>query len=197
VIGVFISGQFFESRNQLRPRIRSPPVPEPPAKAIPDIICQETTAEALGLKPSKFANLSARKRWILPKSESPHLAFLFLTRGNLNHPRIWEEYLNEHPSRYDLFVHPKNPKAVNQELIKDHVIDDLEETAWGDISLVKATLNLLRAAFANPKTTHFILCSENCLPIKPLGRLLQFLMLDGRSMISHMSIEEMEKINTI
>lgn len=56
-----------------------------------------------------------------------------------------------------------------------HCVPRIVNTAWGDWSLVEATLLVMEEALKNPKVTHFQLLSESCLPIKPVQEFEQYL----------------------
>ena len=101
------------------------------------------------------------------------LGLLFLTRGDVTHPKTWSEFTAEAPDRVRVVSHPKDPTAINHDFLKNSVIGNLcPDTRWGDISLVRATLSLLREALQDPGLTHFVLLSESCIPIQPLSWML-------------------------
>ncbi|MBK1834570.1 beta-1,6-N-acetylglucosaminyltransferase [Roseibacillus ishigakijimensis] len=111
----------------------------------------------------------------------PKLGLLFLTRDEVNHPEIWREWVAQAPERVSIWSHPKDPAALAPEaFLADTIIEDHHETAWGDISLVRASLALLKAALADESVTHFALLSESCLPVRPLGEVLRRLQFDPR-----------------
>lgn len=112
--------------------------------------------------------------------ESAEVTWMFLTRGEVHHPEIWEEYLGGEGGR--VFAHVKSPEELGADgfLAKAQAVG-AEETAWGDVSLVRATLRLLQAAVEGSVATHFALVSESCVPVRPLNELLRVLRLDPRS----------------
>ena len=123
----------------------------------------------------------------------PKLALLFLTRGDLNHSAIWEEYTCGFENDVSLFLHAKNSDAVHSPFLgKARRIPSIE-TAWGHISLVRATLLLLEAAMEQSDATHFALISESCVPIKPFSEVLHQLSVDGRSRILWIDRDSMLK----
>jgi hypothetical protein len=155
-------------------------------------------AQTLGLTSSKYLCIEKEVPEPPPPAyRAPRVAFLFLTRDNLNHPTIWQEYLREFEGIFEIHVHPKYPEKVTQELIKNRILPEIVETAWADVSLVRATLQLLKAALKNSNNTHFILCSESCIPIRPFARLLKLLQLDGRSWVSHSAPHEYAESNPV
>jgi GR25 family glycosyltransferase involved in LPS biosynthesis len=138
-----------------------------------------------GLLDGLAAEVFGGHRWRTGAFERPaspvNIAFLFLTRNNVRHPEVWEEYLGK--SRDRVYCHAKNPDAVTIPWQRAALIDQHVETAWGDISLVRAMLALLRCARSCPRHTHFVFLSESCVPIQPLSALERSLAIDGRSII--------------
>ena len=55
------------------------------------------------------------------------------------------------------------------------VLPDPVPTAWGDWSLVAATLRLMEHALQDPHVTHFQLLSETCLPVRPVAEFEAYL----------------------
>lgn len=121
--------------------------------------------------------------------------FLFLTRGELNLPKVWEEYFTTCNSDYSIVMHAKDPEAVSHPLWKSTSLTPPTPTAWADVSLVRATIRLLTAGLQNPNNTHFILLSESCAPIKPLDHLIRFLSIEERSLMGWREVEEVFQEN--
>ena len=131
-------------------------------------------------------------------TRDPKIAFLFLTREDVNHPEIWKDYFDQAGDDARIFAHPKNPELLTENsLIREHLIDDLQETEWAGISLVRATLALLKAALADGDHTHFVLVSESCVPVRPFDELVRSLNLDPRSRIHVRSWEDERKTNIL
>ncbi len=116
-----------------------------------------------------------------PEAGRSRLGLLFLTSGDVHHPRIWREYVGRAPGRVRVFSHPKHPHALRGGFLEGTAIGGNIPTAWGDISLVRATLALLRTALADPSLTHFALVSESCVPVRPLSAALKLLDRNPRS----------------
>lgn len=124
----------------------------------------------------------------------PKVAFLFLTRGDINQPLVWRDYFNSTLGRTCIFAHVKEPKELSEDsILKDHLIAERVETTWADISLVSATLSLLRAGLRESDATHFMLVSESCVPVRPFEDLSYSLQLDPRSRMRYESWAEMRK----
>lgn len=109
------------------------------------------------------------------------IGFLFLTRGDVNHPGIWQEYFAEAPGAVRIFSHAKEHPVPHGSPLAGRHIGKHFLTEWGDISLVRATRELLLEALNDSALTHFVLVSESCVPIRPLSQLLRDLKLDPRS----------------
>lgn len=97
-----------------------------------------------------------------------NLSFLFLTYADLTHSDVMKAYVKSH----DVWIHPKN--RLQDEFFRTKVIPEIP-TAWGDMSIVRATLLLLKRAVSNPNATWFILLSQDVYPMRPLKELEQFL----------------------
>jgi GR25 family glycosyltransferase involved in LPS biosynthesis len=122
-------------------------------------------------------------------SQEPRVGLLFLTRGDVLHPQIWRDYVEQAPDHVKIFSHPKIAKDLDGGFLQGSAIKELIETGWGDVSLVQATRNLMARALQEQDLTHFVLLSESCVPIRPLGELLQQLRLDPLSMLRTTSYE--------
>ncbi len=87
------------------------------------------------------------------------IALCFLTYDNLSQPELWKKFIDP---KYNFYIHNKNKFTgeFDQYCIKNRV-----ETKWGDISLVKATLNLFKEAFITKENKYFILLSDKCIPL--------------------------------
>ena len=62
----------------------------------------------------------------------------------------------------ELIIHNKD-KFTGE--FNKYCIENKVDTSWGDISLVKATLNLFKEAFNNKDNRYFILLSDKCIPL--------------------------------
>lgn len=123
----------------------------------------------------------------------PQVAFLFLTRGEVHHRELWEEYWVQAGQQARVLAHTKDVTLLAKEsFLRDRQVPDKVETAWGELSIVHATLGLLRAALQDPGTTHFILASESCVPVRPFGELSVNLRRDPRSRLHVWSLDEVK-----
>ena len=87
-------------------------------------------------------------------------AFLFLTYDNFTHPEIiWNFSKTE-----NIYIHPKYPDRVIPKF-RPFIIDSLIETKWGELSIVDATINLLRESYSVEENIWFMLLSEDSYPL--------------------------------
>lgn len=121
----------------------------------------------------------------------PRLGLLFLTRGEVNHPEIWEEFVQSAGDGIRVFSHVKE-REEPLSFLKGTTIGEWHETEWGDISLVRAMLSLLKEALADRSLTHFAFVSESCIPIRPWSEIRRRLTFDPRSMIDWQDRESMK-----
>jgi hypothetical protein len=121
---------------------------------------------------------------------SPKVGLLFLTRGDVNHPDIWREYIAAHPESVRVFCHPKHQEQLAGGFLDGTSIPENFETSWGDISLVRATRALLLNALQAEDLTHFVLLSESTVPVRPLRDLLLYMKYDGRAHFLHRTLED-------
>jgi hypothetical protein len=128
----------------------------------------------------------------------PTVAFLFLTRADSHHPQIWEEYFASAGGRARIFSHAKEAEDLEEtSFLYDNQIEERVETGWGSVSLVEATLALLRAAMSHEECTHFVLVSESCIPVRPFSALANSLRLDDRSRMRIQPWAEVRKKNLL
>ena len=126
----------------------------------------------------------------VPAQKPSSLGLLFLTRGDVHHPGIWREFVDQAPSRVKVFNHPKVERQAPGTFLEGTEIAERHETWWGSISLVNATLALLREALQDPDLTHFVLLSESCVPVYPLTWILQHLDCNPKSRFWHCPLEK-------
>lgn len=128
----------------------------------------------------------------------PKIAFLFLTRNDVNQPDLWTEYLESAGSSAEVFAHVKEREDLAPEAwISKYLIDDHIETDWASLSLVEATLLLLETALEKSDCTHFALVSESCVPVRSFAALTRSLQLDRRSRMFVRSWADERKTNLL
>lgn len=179
----------------------------PTYAAAPNLAWQaETHSDLVGKKYSLYSPSGTPKNYIdlnrsvlnemvtgEKEARRPKLALLFLTRGDVNHPKIWEEWIAQSPDDVRVFSHSENLENITSDVLSGTQIDQQEDTAWGDISLVRATVALLKAALEDETITHFALVSESCVPVRPLGEVLRRLYFDPRPQFNPLPFEKSPK----
>lgn len=125
-------------------------------------------------------------------------AFLFLSRGDVHLPEIWRGYFAQSSRPPGVYAHCKEREMLTPEsFLEPYLIPQYVETEWGEIGIVKATLELIRVAMENTAHTHFILLSESCVPVRPLRELERSLQWDPRSRMKVIPWMEMRKYNVL
>jgi len=126
------------------------------------------------------------------KTKKKKIAFLFLVRRTLNQPAAWEEFFNGSMGKTHstVYCHPKDPKDVDNKMLKKAVIRENVSTAWGDLSVTRAILSLLKAALADPENTKFVLCSESCVPLCTFRELHQDVTTHQKSYFDFMALSD-------
>jgi hypothetical protein len=99
-------------------------------------------------------------------------AFLFLTYNDLNQPLIWDQFFKK---GVNIYIHPKYKNRLKSKY-KKYVIGDHISTTWGDISIVEATLLLLKEAYKNKHNEYFTLCSNSCVPLYSFNKYIQYIL---------------------
>ncbi len=124
---------------------------------------------------------------------TPTVACLFLTRGELNHPDIWREYLAAAGAQARIHAHTKALDSLPEgSFLRDAQVTERIHTDWGAFSLVEATLAMMRAALEDGDVTHIVLVSESCVPVRPFSALARSLRLDERSRLAMRSLEQVQ-----
>lgn len=119
-----------------------------------------------------------------PRGAEMKVAFLFLTRSGLNCEELWSDFFaGAEPGSFTIYAHTKERPPVDS-LLAGRRIAEIVPTEWGTVSLVRATIALLRAALADDNTK-FVLCSESCVPLYSFARVREALAADPRAWLSY------------
>lgn len=129
--------------------------------------------------------------WEPPLAE-PRLGLLFLTRGDVNQPEIWREFTDDAGDGVRVFSHSVDQALAEAGYLAGTSIHEWWETRWGDISLVRAMMALLKAALEDPSLTHFAFVSESCIPVRPWNEMARRLRIDPRSMLNYQTSSQMK-----
>jgi hypothetical protein len=113
----------------------------------------------------------------------PAVAFLFLTRGELPHARLWEAFFASAgaPSLFRVHVHAPpgrrlNASTVDSALFYDAQLSAPVDVTWGTLSVVDAERRLLAAALADRGVQRFVLLSESCAPLRSFSFVYDYLL---------------------
>lgn len=97
---------------------------------------------------------------------TPKIAFLFLTVSDLNKPDIWQNFFKGNESKFNIYAHSKDHRGIETDILLNNQIPNKESyTKWGDVSLVNATIKLLKSALNDKNNQFFVLVSESCIPL--------------------------------
>jgi hypothetical protein len=118
------------------------------------------------------------------------IAFLLLTNNEHLHITTLSDFFK----KGNIYIHPKNPNEVKS-FLKGYIINDLVETEWGKLSIVKAEYNLLKEAFKNTLNKWFVLLSESCYPLISYNKLLKNLNTKNKSHFSLTSYFQIDNMN--
>lgn len=105
------------------------------------------------------------------------VALLFLTREELNHPRLWQELLEDCPDRFSVYIHSMAP--LQDTFFAPYRIPQIVPTTWSIHA--KAWQILLQEALKDPENQRFVFLSESCIPLYRLGEIYDVLIDDPRS----------------
>jgi hypothetical protein len=119
------------------------------------------------------------------------IAFMFLTINDVNNPIIWSKYFPDDKSKYNIYMHPKNPDEVKS-FFKSHIINDLRPTSWGFI--IDAYEALFKTAFNDDiNNKYFVIVSESCLPITSFNQFYNFVIKNKYNLIEKWIIRKYDK----
>jgi hypothetical protein len=129
------------------------------------------------------------------------IAFLFLTRGEHHNIKLWENFFESvDKNSYKIAIHAKDTSVLKSNLWtdKNSIILRPIPTAWGTISLVKATIYLLQMVMADHKIKKFVLLSEFCIPTTDFKNVYDTLMLEkGKSRIHWSFGKSIDRYNIV
>ena len=94
------------------------------------------------------------------------IALCFLTYKNIKHTKIWNNIFKKYKNILNVYIHNKYDFIDKKYNTHKFCIKNTMKTNYGDISLVKATIQLFRAAYYNKDNKFFILLSDSCIPIQ-------------------------------
>jgi len=87
-----------------------------------------------------------------------NIALLFLIYDKIN------KKMCKFIKKFNIYIHAKYIDKMELEY-KKYLINDIIETKWADISIVDATINLLKESYNNINNKFFILLSQDSYPL--------------------------------
>jgi hypothetical protein len=97
---------------------------------------------------------------------TPKIALCFLTYENLSQPKLWNTIIQNNKDKINVYIHNKTDFKNDEFNFQQYCIKNkINDTRWGHISLVKATLQLFKEAFLYEENEYFILLSDKCIPL--------------------------------
>lgn len=122
------------------------------------------------------------------------IAFMFLTPDNHNQGSLWEGFFDgQYREQYNIYCHATYPDSVTQKFLKENILQNKIHLKSADISIVKATILLLRQAFQNQENEYFVLLSENCVPLYDFPHIYKTLNKNKKSHLNYFNIETSER----
>ena len=102
------------------------------------------------------------------------ISFLFLIKDIIDNEESWNLFFkNVSPDKYNIYIHYKN--NVRLHYFDKYKLKRCIDTCWGERSLVDAQNLLLKEGLKDNKTTHFIILSGSCIPLKNFDYIYEYL----------------------
>jgi hypothetical protein len=93
------------------------------------------------------------------------IAFCFLLYDKLNHGKTWKKFFEQDDTdSHTIYAHLKKTTKKTQQWIKKHKIKPVK-TAYCDVSLVYAWIELLKNALKDKDNKYFVIISGECIPL--------------------------------
>lgn len=115
----------------------------------------------------------------MPAPSPSKVAFLFLLQSDPLQLKIWEDFLGSAAPFVSTYAHCSDPSKVKG-FLQPCLVDAIP-TTWGDLSLVRATLRLIAAAYQSTENEFFALVSESCIPIMAFTEMRTLLLQHSKS----------------
>lgn len=109
------------------------------------------------------------------------IALLFLTRKELNHPRLWEKLLEGNHEKFNLYIHPKEP--LEDPFFKKFQVANPVPTEY--FYHGRAWQIMLQEALKDASNEKFVYLSESCSPLYKLEDLYHHLISNSNSYIRY------------
>lgn len=132
---------------------------------------------------------------------SKKIAFCFLTYKDIIRLEVWNQFFkNIDPAKYTVYIHPKNKNLINFEEYKfpinivKNIINTRSKT---DISIVRATLQLLKECNLENQPTHYVFLSQSCIPLYNFETLYKIITKTDNSIISYIQNNRKDRYHYI
>jgi len=127
------------------------------------------------------------------------IAFCFLTYDVIIRNDIWNRFFNGvDPNKYIVFIHPKNRIDGFYTFQYQYVKNPIYTKSKTDISIVKATLQLLKEAYTEDNSiTHFIFLSQSCIPLYNFQKIYEKISAMNMSVISCIQKNKLNRYNSL
>ncbi|KAI4347200.1 hypothetical protein L6164_008034 [Bauhinia variegata] len=121
----------------------------------------------------------------VPFSESPKVAFLFLTKGSLPLAPLWERFFKGHKGFYSIYVHSHpsfNETEPESSVFYARRIPS-KVVRWGEFNMIEAERRLLANALLDISNKRFVLLSESCIPLFNFSTVYSYLMKSTKTFV--------------
>jgi len=130
------------------------------------------------------------------------VAFCFLVYNIIVRYDIWNLFFES--MKNDEFMVYIHPKIVDKNIILPYtfqyktVKNRVKTTSKDNISIVRATIQLLKEAFVDNKNiTHFIFLSQSCIPLYNYEKIMEIVKTTNYSIISSIDLNKKDRINQL
>ncbi|KAG9160039.1 hypothetical protein Leryth_005769 [Lithospermum erythrorhizon] len=113
-----------------------------------------------------------------PFKQTPKVAFMYLSRGDMPLAPLWERFFAGHEGLYSIYVHTQpfyNGNAPPNSVFHNRRIPS-KAVEWGKFSMIEAERRLLANALLDISNTRFVLLSEACIPLYNFTTIYKYLM---------------------
>jgi hypothetical protein len=124
-----------------------------------------------------------------PSTTKKKVAFCFMIYNCIENEAVWVEFFSKaDPQCYNIYVHAK---SKYEGAFAQHVIPEYIDTKYADISLVKCSNALFRAAYNHDEANaRFVLLSGHCIPVKTFAHIYGFLLSEEKAYVHQCSESE-------
>ena len=136
------------------------------------------------------------------KPEFKKIAFCFLTYDAIIRNDIWNKFFQGIDcNKYSVFIHAKNiihSNSIYYNFPYQYIKNRVTTKSKTDISIVKATLQLLKEAYAEDQSiTHFIFLSQSCIPLYNFETIYEKISVKTMSIISCIQKNKVDRYNSL